>query len=77
MRSSARKQGRNRAAKSRLKTLERNLEDALAAGKKSEAGQAYRLLSSALDKTAKTGVVHKSTASRKKSRLGVRLARLP
>ncbi len=74
MRNSARKQLRNRSKKSRLHTLERNYQEVLKTGKKEEAGISLRLLSSAFDKAAKAGVVHKSTANRKKSRLALQLA---
>ena len=74
MRSSARKQLRNRGIKSRLKSLERALADAVKAGKKEEANAAYRKISSAFDKATKSGVIHKSRANRKKSRLSARLA---
>ncbi len=73
MRNSARKQLQNKSIKSRLGTLESKYTDLVAAGKKTEATVAYSLLSSALDKAAKTGTVHRSTASRKKSRLALRL----
>ena len=74
MRNSARKQSRNRSMKSRLHTLEKNYLQLVTAGKKDDAAKALRDVSSAFDKAAKSGVVHKSTASRKKSRLTVRLA---
>ena len=61
MRSSARKQAHNRSIKSRLHTLERKYAELLGAGKKDEA--------------AKSGVIHRSTADRKKSRLTLRLGR--
>ncbi len=73
MRNSARKQLQNRSVKSRLHTLERNYISLLGPGK--DASDAYRLMSSALDKAVKSGVIHRATASRKKSRLGVRLAK--
>jgi small subunit ribosomal protein S20 len=73
MRSSARKQTQNRSAKSRLHTLETNYLGLVTAGKKDEATTAYRTLSSAFDKAAKTGIVHRGTADRKKSRLALRL----
>ncbi|HTG43074.1 MAG TPA: 30S ribosomal protein S20 [Verrucomicrobiae bacterium] len=76
MRNSARKHTQNKSTKSRLKTLERNFLETLKAGKKDEASSAYRAVSSGFDKAAKTGVIHSSTASRKKSRLGTRLASL-
>lgn len=70
---SARRHTRNQAAKSRLRTLERRYRTLLAAGKKEEAGTALKAASSALDKAAKRGVIPRRRASRKKSRLAVRL----
>ncbi|MDQ6632500.1 MAG: 30S ribosomal protein S20 [Verrucomicrobiota bacterium] len=77
MRNSARKQLQNRHVKSRLGTLEKKYADLLTAGKKEEAATALKSVASAYDKAAKTGVVHKSTASRKKSRLTIRLNAAP
>jgi small subunit ribosomal protein S20 len=74
IRSSARQHLHNQRIKSRLKSLERNLNTALQGGKKEEAAQALKQTFSALDKAAKTGVIHWATASRKKSRLSMRLA---
>jgi len=74
MRSSARKQAHNRSTKSRLHTLERNYLQLLEAGKKDEAAKVLPTVSSAFDKAAKAGVVHRATADRKKSRLALRLA---
>jgi small subunit ribosomal protein S20 len=73
MRNSARKQLQNKSVKSRLGTLQKKYTDFVTAGKKTEATTAYKDLTSALDKAAKTGVVHRSTVSRKKSRLALRL----
>jgi len=75
MRNSARKKAHNRSLKSRLHSLEKKYAQLLATGKKDEATQALRGLSSAYDKAAKTGVVHRATANRKKSRLALQLAR--
>lgn len=76
MRSSARKQLRNRSVKSRLKTMEKRYVAALATGKKDDAGTALRNVHSVFDKAVKVGVVPRATANRKKSRLSVRLAAL-
>ena len=76
MRSSARKQLRNRSVKSRLKTMEKRYLAALATGKKDEAGTALRNVHSVFDKAVKVGVVPRATANRKKSRLSVRIAAL-
>ena len=72
-RNSARKHDRNRATKSRLGTLEQKYESLVGAGKKDDAIAAFRLVSSAFDKAAKTGVLPKARANRKKSRLALRL----
>jgi small subunit ribosomal protein S20 len=74
MRNSARKQQHNRSIKSRLHTLERGYLELLSSGKKDDATKAFRAISSAFDKAAKSGVVHRATANRKKSRLALRLA---
>ncbi|HTL55389.1 MAG TPA: 30S ribosomal protein S20 [Candidatus Limnocylindrales bacterium] len=73
MRSSARKRLHNRSVKSRLHTLERGYLQLLGAGKKEDAAKAFRQISSAFDKAAKAGVVHRAQADRKKSRLALRL----
>jgi small subunit ribosomal protein S20 len=73
MRNSARKHEQNRSLKSRLKTLEAKYRALLEAGKKDEAATALRAVHSAFDKAAKTGTIHRATASRKKSRLAVGL----
>jgi small subunit ribosomal protein S20 len=75
MRSNARKNLHNRIIKSRLHTLERGFLDLLSGGKKDDAATQLRTLSSAFDKAAKAGVMHRSAANRKKSRLALRLAR--
>jgi small subunit ribosomal protein S20 len=73
MRSSARKHSQNSSIKSRLHTLEKNYLALLSGGKKEDAAKALRDVTSAFDKAAKLGVVHRSMASRKKSRLSTRL----
>lgn len=75
MRNSARKQLQNRSVKSRLHTLEKSYLTLLGAGKREDATKALRAVTSAFDKAAKAGVVHRATADRKKSRLAVRLAK--
>jgi small subunit ribosomal protein S20 len=74
MRNSARKQAHNRSIESRLHTLEKAYLQLLEEGKKDDASRSLRALSSAFDKAAKSGVVHRATANRKKSRLALRLA---
>ena len=73
MRNSERKRLQNRRIKSGLKTLERSYADALKSGKKEDASTAFSKLSSAFDRAAKSGAIHRTKASRKKSRLAVKL----
>jgi small subunit ribosomal protein S20 len=73
MRNSARKHLQNQATKSSLSTWEKKYLAFVKAGKKDEAASSLRSLASALDKAAKNGVIHQATASRKKSRLTLRL----
>jgi small subunit ribosomal protein S20 len=72
-RASIRREAHNKSIKSRLHTLEKKFLAAVADKKATDASALYRLLSSALDKAAKTQVVHRNNASRKKSRLAARL----
>jgi len=76
MRGNERKHLHNRSILSRLRKLEKNYRQILTAGKKDEAVQALRDVASAFDKAAKSGVVPKATASRKKSRLTIALNRV-
>ena len=76
MRSSERKRLHNRSVMSNLRKLERNYRELLASGKKDDATKALRDAASAFDKAVKFGVVHKATASRKKSRLAIALNRV-
>ena len=75
-RSSARRNVHNRAIKSRLKTLETKFAESVGVSKKAEAAQALRLVTSALDKAAKTGVIPKGRADRKKGRLAAQVNKL-
>ena len=68
MRNSARKNLRNRSAKSRLHTLEVSYLELLAASKKDDAAKDLRGLSSAFDKAVKAGIVHRATADRNSRR---------
>ena len=74
MRNSARKRLHNRSIKSSLHQMEKKYLAILASGKKTDAAESFRNVSSAFDKAAKSGVIHKSMADRKKSRLSARLA---
>jgi small subunit ribosomal protein S20 len=72
-RSTVRRAARNRSVKSRLRTLERNFLKVVEGSAGEDASTALRLVSSALDKAAKVGVITSGTASRKRSRLQLRL----
>ena len=75
-RNSARKHAQNRSRKAAVKTLETAFLESVEGGKKEEAAQALRAVTSALDKAAKRGVLHCRNVSRTKSRLAVRLSKL-
>ena len=64
---------RNRANRSRLRTALRHMRQALAAGNKETAQQAFRDTTSLIDKAIQKGVLHENTAARYKSRLSARL----
>ena len=74
MRNSAKKQANNHAKKSRLKTLEKSLNAAIAAGDDAKTSDALKAAVSAFDKAAKTRTIHPDKAERKKSRLMKRVA---
>jgi small subunit ribosomal protein S20 len=66
----------NRNVRSKIRTLARQVEEAVA---KKDTATAQKLLSetfSLWDKAAKVGVIHDRTASRKKSRLAGKVAGL-
>jgi len=69
-RQNLRRNVRNKAVKTRLKTLSKSLVTAQAAGNKDEARQLASSYLSALDKAAKVHVVHRNVVSRHKSRWG-------
>ncbi|MGB0582392.1 MAG: 30S ribosomal protein S20 [Limisphaerales bacterium] len=73
-RSNVAKEQSNKDAKSRVRTLEKKFRTVAAGDDKAAATEAHRLAVSALDKAWKNGVLHRSTVSRKKSRLAKVLA---
>ena len=72
-RQAIKRQNRNASVLSRLKTEEKKLRAALDAGA-GDVKDLYKNFSSALDKAAKNGVIHKNLAARKKSRLNTRVS---
>lgn len=69
LRSSAKKKVFNDRRRKAVKETVKEVRKLLAAGKKDEAQKAINEAYKALDKAAKTGVIKKNAASRKKSRL--------
>ena len=60
---------RNKMIKSKVKTIIKKLEAAIASGDKAAAQAALLAATSEIDKATSKGVYHKNTASRKVSRL--------
>ena len=69
VRQSRKRQIRNQAIKSEIKTLVKKCRQAVDAGQSDEARQLARLAESRLDRAAKKGIVHKNTADRRAARL--------
>lgn len=65
---------RNRAVKSRIKTLRKKTLDAVGAGNKEAAAAASAEFSSAVDKAAKRSVIHANKAANLKSKTAKALA---
>jgi len=76
MRSSQRKHLHNRSVESKLRKLEKSYRLLVTGGKKDEAVRSLPNIASALDKAVKSGVVHRATADRKKSRHAAALNRM-
>jgi small subunit ribosomal protein S20 len=67
------RRGRNRAAKSAIKSQVRKVRDAIAAGDVATGETEFRLAAKRVDKAAANGVVHSNLAARVKSRLSAAL----
>jgi len=76
MRGNNRKRLHNRSIASRLHRVEKDFRATLTGGKKDDSAKSLRLALSSLDKAVKSGVIHRRTADRKKSRLTVALNRI-
>lgn len=63
----------NKARKSRIRTFVRKVEEAIASGDKAAAADALRAAEPEIMRGATKGVLHKNTASRKVSRLAMRV----
>ena len=66
----------NKSRRTRLKSHVRKVEEALTAGKKTDAIAALKAAEPILMRTAQKGIIHKKTASRKISRLAARVKAL-
>jgi small subunit ribosomal protein S20 len=71
---SEKKNLRNRIVKSKVKTAIKKF-DAELAENPANAGALYSATTSAIDKAAAKGIVHRNTANRKKARLAKRMAK--
>ena len=67
---------RNRMNKTRMKSVVRQVEEALVAGSEEQAREALKEAIPVIQKTAAKGTIHKKTASRKVSRLTRRVNRM-
>ncbi len=63
------KAARNKAIRSKVKTMIKRVNSAIAAGDKAAAQAALLVATSEIDKATSKGVYHKNTSSRKVSRL--------
>jgi small subunit ribosomal protein S20 len=72
----ARRTAINKARRSRMRTSLRTVEDAISKGDKTAAQAALVAAEPSLMRAARTGVIHKKSASRKVSRLTHRIAKL-
>jgi small subunit ribosomal protein S20 len=66
----------NKSRRSRLRTMMGKVEDAISSGDRAKAQDALKAAEPVIMRAAQKGVVHKNTASRKVSRLTVRVAKL-
>ena len=76
IRRNARRAEINHARISRIRTFVKQVESAIASGKKTEAAEALKKVQPEIARGVARGVLHKNTASRKFSRLVKRVAAL-
>jgi len=75
-RQNVKERARNKVVRTRTKSAVRSFEQAIEAGDKAAAEDAYREATAALDKAAGKNIIHANAAARKKSRLAKQLANL-
>jgi small subunit ribosomal protein S20 len=66
----------NRSRRSRMRTFVRKVEEAIASGDPAAAAGALKVAEPEIMRAAQKGIVHKNTASRKVSRLALRIRSL-
>ena len=76
IRRNARRADINHARISRIRTFVKQVESAIASGKKAEATEALKVVQPEIARGVARGVIHKNTAARKFSRLSKRVASL-
>ena len=67
---------RNKAYKSRIKTVIRKVRQAVDEGRAEDARLSYREATSLLDKAVEKGILHKNNAGHRKSRLTLQVNKL-
>ncbi len=63
---------RNKAEKSRLKTMIKKFDEAVAEGNTDKANDAFKAAVKAVDQATAKGLLHKNTAARKKSSMALK-----
>ena len=76
LRKSKKRNSHNRFIKSTIRSLAKQVEKAIVENKPAEAKKLLSQCFAAWDKAAKVKVIHKNTASRKKSRLSTKVSKL-
>jgi len=76
IRQTKKRNANNTAISSELKTLVKKLNSLIDTGKSDEASKALAVVMSKLDKAAKKGLIKKQNASRRKSRLSIKIAKI-
>ena len=76
IRQNAKRRGRNRWRKDRIKEAVKAFDAAVQAGDAARAAEQLRICSKRLDQVAAKGAIHKNAAARRKARLAKRLSGL-
>ncbi len=66
----------NKARRSKMRNFVRKVEEAIATGDRAQALAALKEAEPVIVRSAQKGIVHRNTASRKESRLTLRIAKL-